>query len=210
MKSMQQGWIYAVTNPAYPGYVKIGWSEKEDVQDRIDGLYTSGLLEPFTLHFAKYVANPYEWEQKIHKFFAEERVRPNREYFGVHINKVYKLFEFIPGEWYDTDDTSSEKKSDDRLREPAKDMRMYLLDGEQIGYKTIDNSPVFYDAENNVLVRHETGERYSTPTKYTHSVHACARNNGWRTCVVERDGQCVPLTNLKMLTSTNANESPKA
>ena len=39
--------VYALTNPAMPGIVKIGMTDRDDVKRRMSDLYTTGVPLPF-------------------------------------------------------------------------------------------------------------------------------------------------------------------
>ena len=39
--------VYVLTNPAMPGLVKIGMTDRDDVQRRMSDLYTTGVPLPF-------------------------------------------------------------------------------------------------------------------------------------------------------------------
>ena len=45
--------VYVLTNPAMPGIVKIGMTEREDVQRRMTELYSTGVPLPFECVIAR-------------------------------------------------------------------------------------------------------------------------------------------------------------
>ena len=67
--------VYVLTNPAMPGFVKIGKTFIEDVSVRLQQLYTTGVPFPFDLAFACKVPNADEVERALHRAFA-----PNSDY----------------------------------------------------------------------------------------------------------------------------------
>lgn len=50
-RSQGAGWIYAITNPAWAGYVKLG--RTFDVAERLRGYQTSSPHRDYHLHFAR-------------------------------------------------------------------------------------------------------------------------------------------------------------
>jgi len=75
--------VYVLTNPAMPGFVKIGHTKNSDAQLRIDQLYTTGVPLPFDLEFACKVQNAEEVEKALHAAFGPSRVNPKREFFKI-------------------------------------------------------------------------------------------------------------------------------
>ena len=55
--------VYVLTNPAMPGFVKIGKTFIEDVGVRLQQLYTTGVPFPFDLAYACKVPNADEVER---------------------------------------------------------------------------------------------------------------------------------------------------
>ena len=45
--------VYVLTNPAMPGFVKIGMTDKPDVQRRMAKLYSTGVSFPFDCAIAR-------------------------------------------------------------------------------------------------------------------------------------------------------------
>ena len=50
--------VYVLTNPAMPGFVKIGMTDKNDVQIRMRELYGTGLPLPFECFVAREIDMP--------------------------------------------------------------------------------------------------------------------------------------------------------
>lgn len=47
MDSSEQGIVYVLTNPVMPGLVKIGKTSRDEVQTRLNELYSTGVPVPF-------------------------------------------------------------------------------------------------------------------------------------------------------------------
>ena len=75
--------IYAFTNPAMPGLVKIGKVEEVDrIQSRLAELYrreyrgATGVPVPFQCEFAVQLDDEEDWERIFHRLFAKARINP--------------------------------------------------------------------------------------------------------------------------------------
>lgn len=62
--------VYVLTNPAMPGFVKIGKTYLDNVNQRLGQLYSTGVPFPFELAFACEVPNATEFERALHVAFA--------------------------------------------------------------------------------------------------------------------------------------------
>ena len=92
--------VYALTNPAMPGLVKIGKTSRDDPQARMKELYnSSGVPLPFECVVAVEVEeNPDGGlEKAIHTAFAPYRLNPSREFFQIEPLQVEALLKAWPG-----------------------------------------------------------------------------------------------------------------
>ena len=91
--------VYVLTNPAMPGIVKIGMTDKNDVRDRMKDLYTTGV----PLHFECVIARQLEdvdaarVENALHRAFDPSRISPSREFFRIEPEQVEALLLIMPG-----------------------------------------------------------------------------------------------------------------
>lgn len=73
--------VYILTNPAMPGLVKLGCTDRT-IEDRLRELAAaSGVPVPFECFLAVEVPNSREVEAALHQAFAGPRVNPRREFF---------------------------------------------------------------------------------------------------------------------------------
>lgn len=79
--------VYVLTNEAMEGLVKIGRTTTS-VEQRIKELDNTSLPLPFQCFYAGEVSNSAIVESKLHKIFADKRIRNNREFFRVDANQV--------------------------------------------------------------------------------------------------------------------------
>ena len=87
--------VYVLTNPAMPGFVKIGKTLAEDVGVRLAQLYTTGVPFPFDLAFACRVPNADEVERAPHRAFAPNRVNPRREFFKIEADQAIAILKLL-------------------------------------------------------------------------------------------------------------------
>ncbi len=87
--------VYVLTNPAMPGFVKIGKTLLEDVSQRLAQLYTTGVPFPFVLAFACKVPNADEVERALHRAFAPYRANPKREFFNIEAEQAIAILKLL-------------------------------------------------------------------------------------------------------------------
>lgn len=87
--------VYVLTNPAMPGFVKIGKTLLEDVSIRLAQLYTTGVPFPFDLVFACKVPNADEVERALHRAFGPYRVNPRREFFNIDPEQAVSILRLL-------------------------------------------------------------------------------------------------------------------
>lgn len=96
----EQGIVYVLTNPCMPGIVKIGMTERKNVEARMKELYTTGVPLPFECAFACKV-NKNECakiEKALHTAFAPQRINDNREFFRVMPKQAIAILELFKHE----------------------------------------------------------------------------------------------------------------
>ena len=77
------GFVYIMSNPAFPNLIKIGKSSKDPTTDRVNELNQTGVPEPFKVEYYAFVEDQGHLEQKIHEFYRSQRPNKNREFFSV-------------------------------------------------------------------------------------------------------------------------------
>lgn len=93
-----EGIIYVLTNPAMPGILKIGMTTREEVEIRMNELYTTGVPLPFECAFAGKTDKLKEVEKALHIAFGPQRVNPKREFFEIEEIQVIKLLKLLCSE----------------------------------------------------------------------------------------------------------------
>ena len=115
---MSHGYVYCMSNPAMPGLLKIGYTERT-VDERLqEANLSTWVPQVFLLEFAKFVKEPNAKEQVIHRILAADRVNPKREFFRTTPEKVRLLFDLMDGPWWDGEEFAEEGRvmGDDIIR----------------------------------------------------------------------------------------------
>lgn len=164
----EQGIVYVLTNPCMPGIVKIGMTERKNIEARLKELYTTGVPLPFECKFACNVKKNEctKIEKALHTAFAPQRVNANREFFRIIPDQAIAILELFQHEDVTAEvskeiedeltpeDKAAQEKS--KTKRPALDFyEMGLNEGDVLIYKhneTItcsvkDNRHVSYNGE---------------------------------------------------------------
>ena len=90
------GIVYILSNIGMPDIYKIGFTEKNDVKERVKELSSSTSVPyPFGIYYACKVQNAQKVEDTIHKLFNSSRVNPRREFFNVDPEIWYSVLCFF-------------------------------------------------------------------------------------------------------------------
>lgn len=144
-KNNNKGIVYLLTNEYMPGLVKIGMTSREDMDERLKELYTTGVPVPFECVYACRVHRFKELEQALHEAFEPQRVNANREFFRIKPSQaigILKLFneENITSEVVKEmeNDLSHEEQEDQKKRRlkrpPINFLEMGLKVGDRLVY----------------------------------------------------------------------------
>ena len=110
-KSEHDGIVYVLTNEAMPNLVKIGMTKRDDVSQRLNELYTTGVPATFECAFAGKVRNPLRVERAFHAAFRDNRPNPDREFFTIDPDQAIGLLELM----VDEDVTPEVARAADRI-----------------------------------------------------------------------------------------------
>lgn len=89
--SYKAGCVYVITNPAWPGWVKIGQTITPKL--RVSGFQTSSPFRDYTLNYYVKGVDRHSLEEQVHKTaeeFAEER---RGEWFKISIEKAKQILD---------------------------------------------------------------------------------------------------------------------
>jgi hypothetical protein len=98
VKNKDGGHVYVLTNPSWPGIVKIGFTTS-DVYQRLNEINNAGAVVDWEIEFYFTCGRPYDLEQALHRHLEYCRSRINREFFELTVDKAKSLIENF-GQYY--------------------------------------------------------------------------------------------------------------
>ena len=141
--------VYVLTNPAMPGIVKIGMTDRPDVQYRMGDLYTTGVPLPFDCVIAKEIEGigAAEIERALHTAFGPNRINPSREFFQLEPEQVEILLRVMPGRDVTPQDAgqSTDLQPDDREASTEFKRRQNRTDEIEFLESLNDNGRIVYE-----------------------------------------------------------------
>lgn len=113
MNEKNYGIVYLLTNPVMPGLVKIGMTNRDDLDARMRELYTTGVPVPFECPYACKVTHRdcAKIEKALHRAFAPDRINANREFFRINVEQAKAILELFHHEDV-TEDVTEEIEND--------------------------------------------------------------------------------------------------
>ena len=101
--------VYVLTNPAMPGYVKIGYTT--NIQARMKQLHSTGVPEPFECAMAMQVetGEGRKLEKALHTAFIPDKGSSSREFFKMDPVRVVAILRIWPGK--DVTPTTTDTKT---------------------------------------------------------------------------------------------------
>ena len=92
------GFVYVMTNPSLAGNpVKIGMSDRDPTEYRVDELSTTGLPAKFIVEWFAFVNDPRTVEREAHTFLESSRVSKSREFFSIDAPTAIEKVRLIAG-----------------------------------------------------------------------------------------------------------------
>lgn len=90
------GYIYCLSNPAFEGLYKIGFTTTS-ISQRLSQLNNTSVPFNFKCEFNKKVFNCRDTEKKLHSIFSKmgKRVNDKREFFQVDLLLIKEVFDLI-------------------------------------------------------------------------------------------------------------------
>lgn len=78
------GTLYVLSNPAMPGIIKIGFTEKQSAKERAAELSKSTSVPlPFVIEDERLVENPLQYERLVHARLDKHRLSKDKEFFRI-------------------------------------------------------------------------------------------------------------------------------
>jgi len=91
LDSIKEGYVYAITNPAWPEWVKIGMAI--DADDRCNGYQTSSPFRDYTLEHMIVTNNRRAAETEAHKLANKMAVETRGEWFKLDIEQAKNILD---------------------------------------------------------------------------------------------------------------------
>ena len=91
------GWVYILTNPALPGMVKVGLTTRTPTARAAELTSSSGVPLPFSVAWARAVADCAAVEAAVHRMLDDRRVSGKREFFRVDAKTARQVIEAAAG-----------------------------------------------------------------------------------------------------------------
>lgn len=160
MPIMPKGTVYVLTNPAMPGYVKIG--KTQNLQNRLKSLDKTNLPLPFKCVYAIEVQNYSGIEKLAHDAFSHARSRSTREFFEIDEQQVIAALmisggkDVTPGK-----DTAEDQESLDALEKATERRSRFkfsmigLEKGDVISYMKIEGVTATVQSQTTILFEDE-------------------------------------------------------
>lgn len=185
---MEKQIVYVLTNPAMPNIVKIGKTTQNDVEMRMNQLYSTGVPFPFECAYAVEVDNCHQVETALHIAFGPNRVNPRREFFAIDPEQAIAVLKLLKSKDM-TSEVNADMNRDVSEAETLSALRakkrpninfiemgipvgslMYFIEDENITVTVVSEKKVRYKDENISLTRATReilGLDYSVqPTKF--------------------------------------------
>lgn len=91
----ERGYIYALENKSFSGYIKIG--QTKNLEHRLFQFNSTGIPDgkPTLLLFAVYIKNYKKAERILHKTLSDKRESSSKEYFKATYNQVKSAFSLL-------------------------------------------------------------------------------------------------------------------
>jgi len=91
LDTIKEGYVYAITNPAWPGWVKIGMAI--DADDRCNGYQTSSPFRDYVLEHMIVTKNRRKTEAEAHKAASKLSTSSNGEWFELGVEEAKKVLD---------------------------------------------------------------------------------------------------------------------
>ena len=95
MTNSKQGIVYLLSNPAMPGIIKIGLTQRDSLHDRLRELFTTAVPVPFECEYACRVEDCDKVERALHIAFGPNRIHPQREFFSIDPEQAVAILELL-------------------------------------------------------------------------------------------------------------------
>jgi len=84
-------WIYVLSNPTIPGYLKIGFTDLTPERRAEQLSRSTGVVLPFKVEWAFHCYNAEQLEKELHRHLEGQRVNSNREFFDLTVDEAKEV-----------------------------------------------------------------------------------------------------------------------
>lgn len=157
--------VYILSNPAMPGYLKIGFTTRE-LALRLGDLDNTSVPVPFVCEYAREVDDARAIEKLLHIAFAHARTRSNREFFELPLDNAIAGLQLAQGRDIHIDSNVGLDKEDIDARENASRRRdrfsfmmvdiaegteLYFYKDPNITWTVVANNKVLFEGQEDSL-----------------------------------------------------------
>lgn len=115
MNSVKEGYVYIITNKAWPDWVKIGMAI--DAEDRLSGYQTSSPHRDYILEHSVYSNERRKAEQQAHSRAAKLAIEVNGEWFKLTVQQAIEVLDNLDEYRRETIKETNTHTSKDKLQE---------------------------------------------------------------------------------------------
>ena len=115
LSSIKEGYVYAITNKAWPDWVKIGMAI--DAEDRLSGYQTSSPHRDYILEHSVYSNEKRKAEQQAHSRAAKLAIEVNGEWFKLTVQHAIEVLDNLDEYRLETVEEANTYTSKDKLQE---------------------------------------------------------------------------------------------
>ncbi|MGL5721008.1 MAG: GIY-YIG nuclease family protein [Brevinema sp.] len=96
--TIDEGYIYVLSNKAMPRLIKIGFTQRQPAQIRVNEISRqTGVPVPFDIIYVARVTNVRFVEKKLHLFFAKKRNNKRKEFFRIDPEQAKQILQILQG-----------------------------------------------------------------------------------------------------------------
>lgn len=115
MNSVKEGYVYVITNKAWPDWVKIGMAI--DAEDRLSGYQTSSPHRDYILEHSVHSNDRRKSEQEAHTRAAKLAIEVNGEWFKLTVQHAIEVLDNLDEYRLETVEEANTYTSKDKLQE---------------------------------------------------------------------------------------------
>lgn len=131
--------VYALSNAAMPGLIKIGKTTQEDISIRMGQLYSTGVPVPFKCIYAVQVEDCSRVESALHTAFGPYRINPNREFFKIEPEQAIAVLKLLgPNDATESITRELNQNVSEAEQDSSRKLRRPSMDFYAIGLKVGD------------------------------------------------------------------------